>query len=494
MIFLNKTHSGKYNLLMNYILLAANFMFPLITYPYVTRVLGAEGLGTISFANSVANYFAAIATFGITSYAVRTCAKIKNDKIGFAKTAGELFTANAVTTAISVILFAITILTIPTFRSQWKFMAIFGCNFALEFMGVNWFYTATEQFTYITIRNIVYKSLSLICVFLWVKDSSDVLIYAGITVFFGIGVNILNYIHARKSIPIRFSPTSKFSKHYHKTKWFFLQSVALTILSNMDVSMLGFLSTNTHVGNYEVALKLKLLLSSLVSSLGNVFLPRLSRSYEQKQMDAFWNTVHKSLRYNCVISLPMMGYFWISADGIINVFCGNEYIYSADILRILMVAVFLVGISTVTGIQILLSIDKEKGLFWSLIAGSAVNFALNLCIVPVLHGMGAAITTVCAEAVILAFQLWVIKKQGIRLPIGAILKKPLVGAFTAFLTTLIVSEIWPLSGICELLVSGLFFAGVYGTVLWLLKEEIFMEIIHMIFGRKNERRKNEGRK
>ena len=94
----------------------------------------------------------------------------------------------------------------------------------------------------------------------------------------------------------------------------------------------------------------------------------------------------------------------------------------------------------------------------------------------------------------MGFQLWVIKKQGIRLPIGAILKKPLVGAFTAFLTTLIVSEIWPLSGICELLVSGLFFAGVYGTVLWLLKEEIFMEIIHMIFGRKNDRRKNEGRK
>lgn len=485
---MSKTHSGKYNLLMNYILLAANFLFPLITYPYVTRVLGAESLGTVSFAGSVANYFAAIATFGITSYAVRTCAKVKEDEKGFAKTAGELFTANAVTTAIAVLFYTVTIFIIPTFRAQWQLMVLFGLGFAMEFIGVNWFYTATEQFTYITIRNIVYKSVSLICVFLWVKDSSDALVYAGITVFAGIGINIVNYIHAQKSIPIRFALTSKVIRHYHKTKWFFLQSVALTILSNMDVSMLGFLSTNTQVGNYEVALKLKLLLSSLVSSLGNVFLPRLSRNVERKQMDAFWNTVHKSLRYNGVISLPMMEFFWISADEIIKVFCGTEYIYAADILRILMVAVFLIGISTVTGIQILLSIDKEKGLFWSLVAGSAVNFVLNRCMIPVMQGMGAALTTVCAESVILIVQLCFIKKCGIRLPLGTILKKPFVGALAAFLITLTVSEIWPLSGIYELIVSGMCFAGVYGAVLWLWKEEIFMEIVHMIFGRKNERR------
>lgn len=485
---MNKAHSGKYNLLMNYILIAANFLFPLITYPYVTRTLGAEGLGTISFANSVANYFSAFATFGITSYAVRTCSKVKEEKNMFARTASELFTANAFTTGISVVFFVAAVIAAPALREQWRFLALSGCCFAMEFMGINWFYTATEQFTYITIRNIAYKSLSLVCVFLLIKDPSDALMYAGITAFFGICINMVNYVHARKNVPIIFSPASGFCRHYYKTKWFFLQSVSLTILSNMDVSMLGFLSTSAQVGNYEVALKLKLLLSSLVSSLGNVFLPRLSRNYEQKRMDVFWQTVYKSLRYNCDISLLMMGYFWISADELIEVFCGQEYIYSANILKILMIAVVLVGISTVTGIQILLSIDKEKGLFWSLIGGGAVNFVLNLYFIPAMQGVGAAITTVCSECVILMIQLLFIKKHGIKLPMGMLIKKPFTGASAAFLGTLFVMEIWPLSGINKLLISGVCFVGIYAAVLWLWKEEIFIEIIHLVTGRKNERR------
>lgn len=482
---MSKSHSGKYNLLMNYILLAANFLFPLITYPYVTRILGAESLGKVSFAMSISNYFSAIATFGITSYAVRSCAKVRNNRDDLSRTAGEMFTANAFTTMIAVLVFAIAVLVVPNFRLQWKFMLLFGLSVATEFLGIGWFYTATEQFTYITVRGLALKTLSLACIFLFIKDSSDALIYVCIIVFSNICVNLVNFIHSGKSAGIKLMPSSGFFIHYNSTKWFFLQSVALTILSNMDVSMLGFLSTDAQVGNYEVALKLKLLASSLVSALGNVFLPRLSRNYAKNDIEAFKHTVTKSLRYNCVISLPIFGFFLINSDVIISLFCGNEYTYSADILKVLMIAVVLIGISTVTGIQILLSVNKEKGLFVSLLAGSLVNLVLNFGLIPVLHGFGAAITTVCSEAVILIVQLIFIRKIKISLPFFDIMIKPLVGTVFATAAAFISIKLLSTGGIVKLLVPAGCFGIVYVGILLLWKEEILTEMLRLFFRRKN---------
>lgn len=481
---MNKTHSGKYNLLMAYILQVANFLFPLITYPYVTRTLGVEHLGEIGFAGAISNCFAAIATFGITSYAVRTCAKEKREEGALVHTVKELFTANAVTTVIAVSLFAFTMIVIPSIRLQWKYMLIFGMGFATEFLGMGWLYTAMEQFTYITVRNLIFKSLSIVCIFLFVRDSSDALIYAGITVFSVVGINIINYICARRFTGTFVRFTTGFGRHYHRTKWFFVQSIALTILSNMDVSMLGFLSSGTQVGNYEAALKIKLLLSAVVSSLGNVFLPRLSRNYSRKDMVSYWNSIRKSLRYNCVISLPMLGFLLIGADDAMLLFCGSEYIYAADILKVLSIAVFLIGVSTVTGIQSLLSMEKEKELFWSLVTGSIVNFILNFCLIPKYHGVGAAIATVCSETVILGVQLIFLKRLGVSIPLLKVILKPFIGTVGSFFITAVVSLICPFDGMIQLFVLGICFVLAYGIILLLLKEEIIIEVKEVLFGRK----------
>lgn len=481
---MKKVHSGKYNLFMVYILQAANFLFSFISYPYVTRILGAEILGEISFTNSIANYFSAIATFGITSYAVRSCAKVKADQKQLRRTADELFTANMVTTVVAIVLCASTVIVVPSIHKYWKYMILSGLAFASEFVGISWYYTAMEQFDYITVRNIILKFLSIVLIFVFVKNTSDGLIYAGILAFSVICTNIVNYLCSRRKIKISIRLSSPYARHYHKTKWFFVQSIALTVLSNMDVSMLGFMNTSVQVGNYEVALKIKLLLSSLVSSLGNVFLPRLSRYYAQEEMDAFWKTVHKSLQYNCVISLPMVGFLWICAKEIILLFCGNQYAYAADILKILVIAVFVVGLSTVTGIQVLLSIDKEKTLFWSLISGSIVNFILNLYMIPKFSGAGAAMTTLISECVILAIHLIVLKKNNMSLPLFKIIKIPFAGTLAAFIITSVATAILPLAGFYKILFSGICFAGVYSMVLGVWKEEIFMELIHMIIKEK----------
>ena len=481
---MREKHSAKYNLIMNYILQISNFLFPLITYPYITRVLGADSLGKVSFANSVTTYFASLATFGITTYAVRTCAKVRNHFQKLTRTAHELLIANGVTTFFAVILLAIVVYVVPRFREEWSLMLIFGVSVFTEFLGVNWLYTSLEQFRYITVRTVAFKLLSLLLILLFIRRSSDYILYAAITVSAVAGSNLVNFWHCRNYIGLKLEFPYQIKKHYHMTKWFFIQSAAMTLFFNMDVTMLGFLSTSSQVGNYEIALKIKYLFSTLVSSLGTLFLPKLSSDFAENNMEAYWKTIYKSLSYVCFITMPIVGFVWLESKDMIDLLCGEGYQLAGSILQGLVPVVFFIGLSTVTGTQLLISMEKEKCVFCSILIGSVVNFILNAVLIPEYYAMGAAFATVLSEAVVLTVQLVFVRRQNIRLPILKIMKKPMVGTFLAFVATLSVSLLMQNRGLSRLfLLSGLY-GLIYAGILFAVKEEIFMELIDTVFRRK----------
>lgn len=472
--------SASHNLIMTYMLQISNFVFPLLTYPYITRVLGADGLGKVSFANSVTNYFAALATFGITTYGVRTCAKVRDDVQKLTRTTHELMIANLITTLIAAVLLVIMVLTVPKFQEQWLLMLVFGVSVLTEFLGMNWFYTSLEQFGYITTRTVAFKLLSMILIFLLVRKKSDYIIYAAITVFAIVASNFVNFLHSRKYIEFKLEFPYEIRKHYHYTKWFFVQSVAMTLFFNMDVTMLGFLSTNSQVGNYEIALKIKYLLSALVSSLGMLFLPKLSNDYAEKNMDSYWHTVFKSLRYICFIAIPMVGFIWIESGDIIYLLCGAGYELAENILRGLVVVVLIIGLSTVTGTQILISMEKEKCVFISILSGSVVNFIMNIILIPSYDAMGATIVTIISEVVVLAVQLFFIGKQNVRLHILKIMRKPLFGAVLAFIGVITASQLIEGTAFIRLILLAGLYGIVYAGTLFIVKEEIFMELVKMV--------------
>ncbi len=484
-----RTHSGKYNLMMVYVLQASGFLFPLITYPYITRTLGSANLGTIGFASSVSSYFAAVATFGMFSYAVRTCSRLRGDRAALQRTAMELLTANSVTTLLAVILFAGAVMAVPGFRAIWPYLLLSGVIFATDFLGVSWFYTAMEQFDYITLRTISFKCLSLLLIFILIRNASDSLLYAGILAFSAVGTNLLNFLYARELLGAPIRLTRGFSCHYAATGWFFIQSVSLTIFSNMDVTMMGFVSTAEQIGNYEAALKLKLLLTALVSSLGNVFLPRLSRQYKEQNMHDYWNTAHKSLRYACFVSLPIIALLWICGDEMILLFCGAEYVYAGTILKLLGAAIFFIGVSTVSGTQLLLSMGKQKQMLLSLAVGCLLNFVMNLWLIPLYQGAGAAFSTVCAELFVVLVQLLCLWRMQVRLPLLDAVKKPLCGVGLSTACVLLLQRFTSLSLFWSLAVTGLVFAAVYIGVLWVIREPILCEMMEFILRKGNHERK-----
>ena len=244
----NKIHSVKYNFVMNFILTASQIIFPLITFPYVARVLLASGNGKVSFAASVTNYFVMVASLGIPTHGIRACAKVRDDKEKLSKTVHELFVINCVMTAIVVITFLLCVFYIPKFRVEKTLFLINGVGIVLNVFGMNWVYQALEQYDYITVRSIAFKILSIILMFLLVHQPSDYILYGGITVFAGVGSNTLNFIRLRKILSFKYIGDYNYKQHFKPISILFAQSLAVSVYTNLDTVMLGFLKEDVDVG------------------------------------------------------------------------------------------------------------------------------------------------------------------------------------------------------------------------------------------------------
>lgn len=193
-----KKKSLGLNALLNGIRTVLNTLFPLITFPYISRVLSVENVGKYNFALSVIQYFLLIAALGISTYAVREGTKFRDDKKKFSIFANEIFTINIISTIIAYILLVFTVAAVPKFKDYAVIIAVFSIEILFTTIGTEWIYSIYEEYAYITIRSIIFKVISIILLFLLVKKPDDYIVYAGITVFANAGSNILNFIHAKK--------------------------------------------------------------------------------------------------------------------------------------------------------------------------------------------------------------------------------------------------------------------------------------------------------
>ena len=260
---------------MNCILTVSTFLFPLITFPYVSRILLPIGTGSVAFATSIVSYFSMIAMMGVPTYGIRACAQVRDDKEELTRTVQEILFINLIMTFIVYVLFAIALVIVPQFRQDRLLLII--CSFSILFniIGIEWLYKALEQYTYITVRSVLFKIISLILVFLLIHKQDDYIVYGAITVFAVVGSNILNLINARHYIDIKFVGNYNLKKHLKPIGIFFAMSAATTIYTNLDTVMLGFFKDKEVVGLYSAAVRIKELLLGVVTSLGAVLLPRV---------------------------------------------------------------------------------------------------------------------------------------------------------------------------------------------------------------------------
>lgn len=485
-----KNKSIKYNFIMNVILTISSLIFPLVTFPYITRVLLPEGTGNIAFANSIVSYFSMFAMLGIPTYGIRACAKVRDNKDELSKTVQEIFIINGITTFAVCIIFVIMVLNVPVLNKEKELLLICGLYLLLNMLGVEWLYKGLECYTYITVISMTSKAIGTLAMFLLVHHKSDYLVYALVAVVANAGYGVFNFIHARQYIFRRKIESYNFKRHFKPIMTFFTMSVAVVIYTNLDVVMLGILKGPIEVGYYDIAVKIKVILVNIVTALGAVVLPRVSYYVEKKNMKDFYNIITKAFELVAVISLPLMVYFVIMADNSILVLAGNQYLESINAMMIIMPTLVLIGFSNLLGIQILIPLGKENIVVRSEVIGAVINIILNFSLIPHLGAAGAAIGTLVAEGAVLAVQYRYLKNMIKPVWKDIQVKKIGIALFIGIIILICLKSILNFELIIELVITSIFFFTIYAFVLRVLKEPITVLVERIIMEKVKGRRMN----
>ena len=395
---------------MNFILTASNFVFPLVTFPYVSRVLGASGNGKIAFIASVASYFSMIASLGIPTYGIRACATVRDDKEKLSKTVHELLIIHSIMTMISLTLFFVSYFLIGRLQREPELMFVNGISLLLNVLGANWLYSALEQYQYITFRSLAFKVISILLMFALVHKRQDYVIYGAISVFAVAGSNVLNFINLRKFVSFKRYKCYHLKQHMKPILVFFAQTVAITVYTNLDTVMLGFMKNDAEVGLYSAAIKVKNILVTLVTSLGTVLLPRLSYYTANGYKEEFKKLTHKAMEIVFVMGMALTGYFVIMAKECIVFISGEEFLGATLAMQIIIPTIIFIGLSNITGIQVLTPLGKEKYVLISVVVGAGIDFVWNLILIPSMGAAGAAVGTLLAEIAVLLVQWYAIRK------------------------------------------------------------------------------------
>ena len=406
-----KQKSLKVNFIMNAILTMSSFIFPLITFPYVSRILMPSGVGKVNFATSVINYFSMIAQLGIPTYGIRACARVRDDHEKLTRTAHELLFINIIMSIISYLGLFIALLVVPRLQSDRTLYIIVSFTIILTTIGMEWLYKALEQYTYITVRSLIFKAISVVAMLLLIHSKSDYVLYGAISIFAASASNIFNFINVHRYIGLRPVGNYNIKQHLKPVLVFFSMSVATTIYTNLDTVMLGFMKNDAEVGYYTAAVKIKNILVSVVTSLGTVLLPRASYYIQKGEIDQFKFLSKKALNFVCLLATPLVIYFILYAKQGILLLSGNQYMPAVMPMQLIMFTVLFIGMSNITGIQILVPLGYERIVLYSEIAGALTDLVINFLLIPELASSGAAIGTLVAEAVVLLVQYFSVRKQ-----------------------------------------------------------------------------------
>ena len=391
---------------LNMIRTACQVIFPLITFPYVSRVLHVENIGIYNFCQSVISYFLLLAGLGISTYAIREGARYRDDEEKMALFASEVFSINFISTVLSYLILGACIFLIPRFNQYGQIMAVLSISIMFTLVGSEWIFQVYEDYKYITIRGILFQCISLILMFVFVKNSSDLFAYVWITVISCSGANILNAISRRKYCKIRLAINAKMLTHLFPILVLFATSVATTIYTNADTTMLGFLSGNKSVGLYSVSTKIYTIVKQMLAALIIVSIPRLSAYLGEKKIDCFNKTANQILNALVVIVVPAMVGMIALSRNIVFIIAGQEYVDAKISLEILSVALFFSIFGWFYTSCILIPCRCENKVLMATIVAALVNIGLNFILIPIFQQNAAAFTTVIAELLSMIITWW----------------------------------------------------------------------------------------
>ena len=392
-----KKKSLGVNAFLNGLRSVLNLIFPLITFPYVSRVLSVSGIGIYNFSNTYIGYFVLIAGLGIETYAVREGAKYRENKNKIDEFSSQVFSLNMIATLVAYLLLFASLIIFKNLHNYVSCILIFSLQILFTTIGTEWIYTIYEDYTYITVRSIIFKIISIILLFLLVKKPEDYLIYAAITVFSAVGSNLLNFIHAKSFVDIRLTTKTNWRIHLKPILIIFASSVAVTIYVYSDTTILGLIKNDYAVGIYSTSVKIYQMAQGLLSALLTVTIPRLAFLWGQRRVGEYNQVLSKVLDSLGILVLPAaIGLIMLSKE-IVLIIASEKYMPSVNSLRIISWAIIFSIFSWIFSDCVLIPAKRENLVLRNTVITAIENIVLNFVLIPFMSYDGTSLSTVIAE-------------------------------------------------------------------------------------------------
>jgi len=419
--------SIKKNYLYNILLNISKVIFPLITAPYVSRVLEPDGVGLFNFSHSYAGYFTLIAMLGIPIYGTREVSKVKDDKKALTNLVSQIMSISIISTFIISLIYICTIILIGQLTENYLIFLIAGFSIYLVPFSINWYYQGLEEFSFITLRTIIIKTLSVICLFLFVKQKNDLIIYVILNVSGTVIADIWNFFKMKKT-GIQPYFTYKDIRQHIKPLFTLFASSIYTIL---DTLMLGFIKDYVEVGYYSTAMHMSKSVLTVVTSLSLVAIPRISYYMKNNEYDKINDLINKSFSIITFLSVPAaIGLACISCV-FVPLFFGQQFVGAIVPLMILSMLIIIIGLNNLTGTQILVAMGFDNLFLYSVLAGTLSNLFMNCVFIPLWGAIGASIASIIAEILVLFVTVFYVNKNtNIRIQNKMDFLKALIGSLT----------------------------------------------------------------
>lgn len=473
------TKNYIYNLIYQILLI----IIPIITTPYVSRVLGADGVGKFSFSNSIASYFVIFASLGFGYYAQREIAKYQDNKKKQSEIFWEIIIVRFVSVSTALIVYFAAIV-LGVFKEEYTLlMIILSINILAVAFDISFLFAGNEDFSKTVLTNTVVRILNVIAIFVFVKDRNDLWKYVLITVLTVLTANASLSVYAKNFLCKIEIKSLRPIRHIKPAVILFLPTIAVSVYAYLDKTMIGVITgSDFENGFYEQAEKIVKMVMTVVTSLGTVMIPRNANAFERKDMEAIRRNIYRSVRFVLFLGIPMMIGLIAVSDNIVPWFLGDGYYKSANIMKILSVLVLAIGLNNVFGLQYLIPAGEDKKFTLSVTCGAVTNFLLNLVLIRLFKSYGAAIATIVAEIAVAVIMFCFIRKN---ISLREILKssiKYLISGIIMFVPCFMLGRILAPSIINTFIIV---FTGVvvYLICLILLKDGFFFEIANRLTSR-----------
>lgn len=469
--------SVKKNYIYNLMYQILVMIIPLITTPYLSRVLGAENIGIYSYTLSITMYFILFGSLGIAMYGQREIAYVQDDKEKRSKAFYEIFIVRIITLSISLLMFYITFCLKGEYSTYYKILIL---EIIANMVDISWYFQGLEEFKKTVVRNTIVKLVSVVCIFSLVKNNSDLNKYFAIYVLSNVIGNLSLWIYLPKYTSKVKMKNLKILRHLKPTVMLFIPQIATQVYTVLDKTMIGtMIADKSEVGYYEQAQKIIKLLMTIATSLGTVMMPRIAATYSKGDKEKVREYMNTSFSFIMLLAFPLMFGIISVANKFVPLFYGSGYEKVVPLMCVISPIIVFIGLSNVTGTQYLLPTKQQSKYTFSVVIGALVNFILNIVLIKKYASIGASIATVIAEFCVTLTQFILIRNSIKFKNVLSMIYKYVIASVIMFMVSMTIGN-YISSNILSIFVQVVISIVIYLGILIVMKDKMIKEGINIV--------------